>query len=37
MNQKHQKITIITLRCETRADVIQMLLVEDETGRQGRQ
>ena len=33
MNQKHQKITIITQSCETRADVIQVLLVEDDAGR----
>jgi len=33
MNQKHQKITIITQSCETRADVIPVLLVEDDAGR----
>ena len=33
MNQKHRKITIITQSCETRADVIPVLLVEDDAGR----
>ena len=33
MNQKHRKITIITQSCEARADVIPVLLVEDDAGR----